>query len=200
MHPFAPYRPGGNPLWSPGCGSLDWTVGPSSWSEAGCVQENHCACHIFILADDGRENRWCTGREINPCTNFVNNVIQIMFNIGLKPMIESNRILLSYLFSILCQVEALQKEMCVRKIYWEQQRQREEDILIDLDSALFQHLFRVTDSNSQVLGRLLILLMKSIFVLSQQLEINSTKAFQYVDIKNRAKYIYIFDSVKIKVT
>ncbi|XP_038154475.1 uncharacterized protein si:dkey-103g5.4 [Cyprinodon tularosa] len=47
------------------------------------------------------------------------------------------------------QVEALQKEMCVRKIYWEQQRQREEDILIDLDLALFQHLFRVTDSNSQ---------------------------------------------------
>ncbi|XP_016525650.1 uncharacterized protein si:dkey-103g5.4 isoform X2 [Poecilia formosa] len=46
------------------------------------------------------------------------------------------------------QVEALQREMCVRNSYWQQQRQREEDVLIDLDSALCQHLFSVTDANS----------------------------------------------------
>ncbi|XP_047451086.1 uncharacterized protein LOC125014093 [Mugil cephalus] len=46
------------------------------------------------------------------------------------------------------QVEALQREMCVRNTYWQQQRQREEDILTDLDSALFQSLFRVAEANS----------------------------------------------------
>ncbi|XP_054884666.1 uncharacterized protein LOC129359222 [Poeciliopsis prolifica] len=46
------------------------------------------------------------------------------------------------------QVEALQREICVRNSYWQQQRQREEDILVDLDSALCQHLFSVSDANS----------------------------------------------------
>ncbi|XP_008294523.1 uncharacterized protein LOC103368058 [Stegastes partitus] len=46
------------------------------------------------------------------------------------------------------QVEALQREVCVRNTYWQQQRQREEDILTDLDSALFQCLFRITETNS----------------------------------------------------
>ncbi|TMS07022.1 hypothetical protein E3U43_011115 [Larimichthys crocea] len=46
------------------------------------------------------------------------------------------------------QVEALQREVCLRNTYWQQQRQREEDILSDLDSALFQCLFRVTEANS----------------------------------------------------
>nr|XP_013765910.1 PREDICTED: uncharacterized protein LOC102208545 [Pundamilia nyererei] len=46
------------------------------------------------------------------------------------------------------QVEALQREVCVRNGYWQQQRQREEDILTDLDSTLSQCFFRVTDVNS----------------------------------------------------
>ncbi|XP_036006035.1 uncharacterized protein si:dkey-103g5.4 [Fundulus heteroclitus] len=46
------------------------------------------------------------------------------------------------------QVEALQREMCVRNTFWQQQRQREEDVLADLDSALLQHLHRVTDVDS----------------------------------------------------
>lgn len=40
------------------------------------------------------------------------------------------------------QVEALQREVCVRNSYWQQQRQREEDILSDLDSSLFKCLIR----------------------------------------------------------
>lgn len=43
--------------------------------------------------------------------------------------------------------------MCVRNSYWQQQRQREEDILIDLDSALCQHLSSVTDANSHLVSR-----------------------------------------------
>nr|XP_046246188.1 uncharacterized protein LOC124059852 [Scatophagus argus] len=46
------------------------------------------------------------------------------------------------------QVEALQREVCVRNTYWQQQRQREEDLLSDLDSALFQCIFRVIEANS----------------------------------------------------
>ncbi|CAG6003331.1 unnamed protein product [Menidia menidia] len=46
------------------------------------------------------------------------------------------------------QVEALQSEICVRNSYWQQQKQREEDILTDLDSAVFQCLFRATNTNS----------------------------------------------------
>ncbi|XP_069003414.1 uncharacterized protein [Embiotoca jacksoni] len=46
------------------------------------------------------------------------------------------------------QVEALQREVCVRNTYWQQQRQREEDFLTDLDSTLFQCLFGVTEANS----------------------------------------------------
>ncbi|XP_060928461.1 uncharacterized protein si:dkey-103g5.4 [Limanda limanda] len=46
------------------------------------------------------------------------------------------------------QVEALQREVCERNTYWQHQRQREEDILSDLDSALLQYLVRVTEVKS----------------------------------------------------
>ncbi|XP_040929476.2 uncharacterized protein si:dkey-103g5.4 isoform X2 [Betta splendens] len=46
------------------------------------------------------------------------------------------------------QVEALQREVCARNTYWQQQRQREEDVLSDLDAALFQGLFQVTKADS----------------------------------------------------
>ncbi|XP_061576516.1 uncharacterized protein LOC133442523 [Cololabis saira] len=45
------------------------------------------------------------------------------------------------------QVEALQREVCVRNSYCQQQRQRDEDILTDLDAALFQSLLRITDAS-----------------------------------------------------
>ncbi|XP_034556228.1 uncharacterized protein si:dkey-103g5.4 [Notolabrus celidotus] len=46
------------------------------------------------------------------------------------------------------QVEALQREVCTRNTYWQQQRQREEDVLSDLDSTLYQCLFKATETNS----------------------------------------------------
>ncbi|XP_040902498.1 uncharacterized protein LOC121187356 [Toxotes jaculatrix] len=46
------------------------------------------------------------------------------------------------------QVEVLQREVCARNTYWQHQRQREEDLLSDLDSALFQCFFRITEVNS----------------------------------------------------
>ncbi|XP_071353450.1 uncharacterized protein [Trachinotus anak] len=45
------------------------------------------------------------------------------------------------------QVEALQREVCARNMYWQHQRQREEDLLSDLDSALSQWLFGITEVN-----------------------------------------------------
>lgn len=60
---------------------------------------------------------------------------------------------LPFVAAVVCQVEALQREVCVRNTHWQQQRQREEDILSDLDSALFQHLFRVTEANLSQVGR-----------------------------------------------
>lgn len=50
----------------------------------------------------------------------------------------------------MCQVEALQREVCARVNHWQQQRQREADLLSDLDAALGQC---VTGANSsQVRG------------------------------------------------
>ncbi|XP_051935125.1 uncharacterized protein LOC127609336 isoform X2 [Hippocampus zosterae] len=44
------------------------------------------------------------------------------------------------------QVEALEREVRVRNIYWQQQRWREEDILADADSAVFQCFLRVMEA------------------------------------------------------
>ncbi|XP_061637981.1 uncharacterized protein si:dkey-103g5.4 isoform X4 [Phyllopteryx taeniolatus] len=44
------------------------------------------------------------------------------------------------------QVEALEREMCARNTYWQQQRRREEDILSDADSTVFQCFLRVTEA------------------------------------------------------
>lgn len=59
----------------------------------------------------------------------------------------------SDVFPFARQVEALRREGCLRNTYWQQQRQREEDILSDLDSALFQCLFRVTEDISYQVSR-----------------------------------------------
>lgn len=47
----------------------------------------------------------------------------------------------------ICQMEALQREACARDTYWQQQRKREDGFLSDLDSAVVQSLFRVSESN-----------------------------------------------------
>ncbi|KAF7198972.1 putative LOC107380336-like protein [Nothobranchius furzeri] len=52
-----------------------------------------------------------------------------------------------------CQVEALQREVCVRNTYWQQQRQREDDFLTDLDSVLIQSVCRVTDAQIRWSGK-----------------------------------------------
>lgn len=44
------------------------------------------------------------------------------------------------------QVEALQGEARSRDAYWQQQRKREEEFLSDLDSAVDQNLFSVTET------------------------------------------------------
>lgn len=81
-----------------------------------------------------------------------------MFTI--QPLIEQNTEFCAVelrqpdgLFCYCCQVEALQREVCVRNTHWQQQRQREEDILSDLDSALFHCLVRVTEANSPQVSR-----------------------------------------------
>ncbi|XP_061137970.1 uncharacterized protein LOC133156175 [Syngnathus typhle] len=46
------------------------------------------------------------------------------------------------------QVEALEREVCARNTYWQQQRRREEDILADVDSAVFRCFLRLMDVGS----------------------------------------------------
>lgn len=55
---------------------------------------------------------------------------------------------MNFLLSPVFQVEALQREACVRNTHWQQQKQREEDLLSDLDSTLFQCLLTVPEANS----------------------------------------------------
>lgn len=71
----------------------------------------------------------------------------------LQPTEFSESDVLPFVAAIVCQVEALQREVCVRNTHWQQQRQREEDILSDLDSTLFQCLFRVAEANSYQVSR-----------------------------------------------
>lgn len=49
----------------------------------------------------------------------------------------------------MCQVEALQREVCARSNHWQQQRHREADLLSELDSAWAQC---VTEANSSQVG------------------------------------------------
>ena len=44
------------------------------------------------------------------------------------------------------QAEALQREVCRRSSYWQQQRQKEEEMLGDLDSSLMHCVCTVTNS------------------------------------------------------
>lgn len=52
------------------------------------------------------------------------------------------------MFDVFSQAEALQREVCARNTYWQQQRKREDDFLSDLDSAVAQSLLRVPETNT----------------------------------------------------
>lgn len=67
----------------------------------------------------------------------------------------------SLLSVIICQVETLQREVSARNSHWQQQRQREGDLLSDLDSAVFQFVFREANS-SQVRSDRLMFFMSSV--------------------------------------
>lgn len=77
----------------------------------------------------------------------MNPQLLILHPIEFSNMDFSESDVLSFVAAIVWQVVALQREVCVRNTYWQQQKQREEDILSDLDSALFQCLLRITEAN-----------------------------------------------------
>ncbi|XP_067362811.1 uncharacterized protein [Channa argus] len=89
-------------------------------------------------------------QTVDPVTGVVGPVVGARLDVTTKTVIP---VTASYWLTVgdqndSVQIEALQREVCARNIYWQQQRQREEDILSDLDSALFQCVFRVTEVNS----------------------------------------------------
>ncbi len=109
--------------------------------------------------------------------NFVNLIKVIEVFIWLtssfsfySPLNSVNSDVLPFVAAIVCQVEALQREVCVRNTHWQQQRQREEDILSDLDSTLFQCLFRVAEANSYQVsrGELSVLVLNILYSLASE--------------------------------
>ncbi|XP_044059103.1 uncharacterized protein si:dkey-103g5.4 isoform X2 [Siniperca chuatsi] len=89
-------------------------------------------------------------QTVDPVTGVLGSVVGARLDVSRKNIVP---VTASYWLTMAdqtdsVQVEALQREVCVRNTHWQQQRHREEDILSDLDSALFQCLFRVTEANS----------------------------------------------------
>ncbi|XP_037632372.1 uncharacterized protein si:dkey-103g5.4 [Sebastes umbrosus] len=89
-------------------------------------------------------------QTVDPVTGVLAPVVGVRLDVSRKIVVP---ITASYWLTVAdqtdsVQVEALQREVCVRNTSWQQQRQREEDILSDLDSGLFQCLFRVAEANS----------------------------------------------------
>lgn len=80
--------------------------------------------------------------------------------------------------AIVCQVEALQREVCVRNTHWQQQKQREEDILSDLDSALYQCLFRVTEVNSYRVSKILLFFVCCFYFVFQNILNNMVSMYR----------------------
>ncbi|CAK6968135.1 uncharacterized protein si:dkey-103g5.4 isoform X2 [Scomber scombrus] len=83
-------------------------------------------------------------RTVDPVTGVLAPVVGARLDVSRKIVVP---VTASYWLTVAdqtdsVQVEALLREVCVRNTYWQQQRQREEDILSDLDSALFKCLFR----------------------------------------------------------
>ncbi|XP_034025206.1 uncharacterized protein si:dkey-103g5.4 [Thalassophryne amazonica] len=93
----------------------------------------------------------CYGSQtVDPVTGLLAPVVGARFDMSRKTVVP---VTASYWLTMVdhtdsVQVEVLQKEVCARNAHWEQQRQKEEDILSDLDSALIQCLLGVTEVNS----------------------------------------------------
>ncbi|KAM8904381.1 uncharacterized protein AB9W97_008057 [Spinachia spinachia] len=89
-------------------------------------------------------------QTVDPVTGVLTPVVGARLDVSMKHVVP---VTASYWLTVASQtdsvqVEALQREVCVRNAYWQQQRQREEDVLSDLDSASFQCLIRVTEIKS----------------------------------------------------
>ncbi|XP_062417626.1 uncharacterized protein LOC119229096 [Pungitius pungitius] len=89
-------------------------------------------------------------QAVDPVTGVLTPVVGARLDVSRKHVVP---VTASYWLTVASQtdsvqVEALQREVCVRNTYWQQQRQREEDVLSDLDSASFQCLFRATEIKS----------------------------------------------------
>ncbi|KAJ4935626.1 hypothetical protein JOQ06_017157 [Pogonophryne albipinna] len=89
-------------------------------------------------------------QTVDPVTGVLAPVVGVRLDVSRKNVVP---VTASYWLTVAdqtdsVQVEALQREVCVRNTYWQQQRQREEDIFSDLDSALFQCLLRAIEEDS----------------------------------------------------
>ncbi|KAK1900668.1 ABC transporter G family member 28 [Dissostichus eleginoides] len=89
-------------------------------------------------------------QTVDPVTGVLAPVVGVRLDVSRKNVVP---VTASYWLTVAdqtdsVQVEALQREVCVRNTYWQQQRQREEDIFSDLDSALFHCLFRAIEEDS----------------------------------------------------
>ncbi|XP_078140393.1 uncharacterized protein LOC144539411 [Centroberyx gerrardi] len=92
----------------------------------------------------------CGSQTVDPVTGVLAPVVGARLDVSRKTVVP---VTASYWLTVAdhtdsAQVEALQREVCLRNSYWQQQRQREEEILSDLDSALLRCLSRVTQANS----------------------------------------------------
>ncbi|KAF7667131.1 hypothetical protein LDENG_00077930, partial [Lucifuga dentata] len=90
----------------------------------------------------------CGSQTVDPVIGVLAPVVGARLDVSRKTVVPLTA---SYWLTVMdqidsAQVEVLQREVCVRNSYWQQQRQREEDILSDLDSSLFQCLIRVSQA------------------------------------------------------
>ncbi|XP_030008436.1 uncharacterized protein LOC115431886 [Sphaeramia orbicularis] len=89
-------------------------------------------------------------QTVDPVTGMLAPVVGARLDVSRKTVVP---ITASYWLTMAEQADnvqndALQREMCARNTHWQQQRIKEEDILSDLDSALSQCVFKVTEANS----------------------------------------------------
>lgn len=110
--------------------------------------KSDCTCLLFYSLMNSAGGNFEELDKSHLSLYVINLQLFILQPVEFSDMEFSESDVLPFVAAIVRQVEALQREVCVRNTYWQQQRQREEDILSDLDSALFQCLFRATEANS----------------------------------------------------
>ncbi|KAM4627455.1 uncharacterized protein ACJ7VT_002401 isoform 1-T1 [Polymixia lowei] len=92
----------------------------------------------------------CGSQTVDPVTGVLAPVVGARLDVSRKTVVP---VTASYWLTVTdhtdsIQVEALQREVYLLNNYWQQQRQKEEKILSDLDSALLPYLSTVTQANS----------------------------------------------------